>query len=404
VPLRDRSCVRTDTTAVFVSLDEIANACQGAPVPMSVRPLLYRFSALAPLAFVACTSGSSAPPAPIDASVDAAPSAHANGTVEPWSTLAPMPVPRANHCSVTASGYLVVIGGNYGNEDGGFTNTNAVDVALLHADGSLGPWTQAGTTPSPVNSCTATAKGSTIYIVDGIYDDMSKSGQVFAASLSTGGMLGAWTSLGALPNGPSGTMTVPYSNAWITSDAASTLYVMDPRLDTLSVVATLHVPLEPSFGAWSEDDWLPGFLGHPQYAFTGAYFYVLGGYSSDDAGDLSVVGSVHGAPLESNGRVGSAFASQALPSPVDFGAAVAVDGWVFEVGGQNNVFAGPGIPNVVSAEVGSDGQLGKWATQPGLPQGRTSPALTLAGDFLYVTGGGYQAGGLDTVFAARVRF
>jgi hypothetical protein len=31
-------------------------------------------------------------------------------------------------------------------------------------------------------------------------------------------------------------------------------------------------------------------------------------------------------------------------------------------------------------------------------------AVTLAGDFLYVSGGGYQGPGVDTVYAARVRF
>ena len=36
--------------------------------------------------------------------------------------------------------------------------------------------------------------------------------------------------------------------------------------------------------------------------------------------------------------------------------------------------------------------------------GYVAVALTLAGDFLYVTGGGYMGPGLDTVFAARVRF
>jgi hypothetical protein len=94
----------------------------------------------------------------------------------------------------------------------------------------------------------------------------------------------------------------------------------------------------------------------------------------------------------------------ALPKPTSFGQAVAVDDWLFTVGGKDEVLTGKGRSDVVAARIGADGTLGAWSALPTLPQGRTSLALTLAGDFLYVTGGGYDAGGLDTVFAARVRF
>jgi hypothetical protein len=331
---------------------------------------------------------------------------HANGTLGTWQTLAPMPLPRANHCAVAAGGYLVVIGGNYASGGGNFVTTDAVDVAALKGDGTVGPWSDAGKTPLPVFECTATASGSTIYLVDGIYCATpmdcsspvpSDQGHMFSAELSANGKLGPWKSLGPLPKG----QDALYSNAWIATDTSATLYAMDARMNSTS---TLHIGTSPTLGMWSDDDWLPGFLAHAQYAFTGAYVYVLGGYDSTADASLVTVAGGNGAPIEASGKVGAAFATQALPTPVAFGQAVAADDWIFLVGGASDVFVGPGLATAQSSQVGAGGQLGKWGALSSLPEGRRDQALTLAGDFLYLTGGGYTAGGFPTVFAARVRF
>jgi hypothetical protein len=329
-----------------------------------------------------------------DAASDTAPSGHANGTLGAWQTLAPMPLPRANHCAVAANGYLVVIGGNYAAE-GGFVSTDAVDVAPLQADGSIGAWSRAGTTPSPVYECTSAALGSTIYLVDGIYDDMNDEGHVFSAELSSKGSLGPWTPLGPLP----AAQDVFASNAWFATDSAATLVAID---SSSSFTSVLEISTVPKLGTWSQETWLPGFLGRPEYAFTGTFVYAMGGYLSDDAGNPTVT-TVQGARVAADGKVGTSFETEALPVPITYGEAVAVDDWIFVVGGKATLF-GSGEATTLSSQVGSGGQLGPWKAQASLPQGRTDMALTLAGDFLYQTGGGYTAGGVATVFVARVRF
>jgi hypothetical protein len=328
---------------------------------------------------------------PVDAS-----SAAANGTLGAWQSLSPMPLPRANHCAVAAAGYLVVIGGNY-EADGGtsFIDIDAVHVAAIRADGTLGAWSQAGSTPSPVSGCTAAANGSTIYLVDGIYDDMADQGHAFSAELSASGTLGSWTALGALPN----TEDAFSSDAWFLASSAGTLLAMG---STLTATAALELTTVPTTGAWSADTWLPGFLGRPEYAFTGSYVYALGGYLSNDGGNPTVT-TATGAAVESDGKVGTPFVTEALPSPITFGRAVAVDAWVFVVGGKSSLF-GPGESGTYSAKVGASGQLGTWSAQAALPEGRTDMALTLSGDFLYLTGGGYMGPGVASVFSARVRF
>jgi hypothetical protein len=58
----------------------------------------------------------------------------------------------------------------------------------------------------------------------------------------------------------------------------------------------------------------------------------------------------------------------------------------------------------VASKIGAGGALGGWARVGALPAARTSHSVAASGDFLSVTGGGFDAGGLDTVFIARVRF
>ena len=338
-----------------------------------------------------------APPVPVT---------RANGQLTAWSTGPAMPVARANHCSVVANGYLVVIGGNYkpkGATD--FKNLADVHVARIAADGSLGEWKLAGSAPSAVNSCTAASDGKSLYLVDGIFDDATKGSKVRRAPLSDGGDLGAWQDLGALPVG----VRVLYSNASVYS---GTLVALHARLpDDGDGVALVGAPIAgSSLGSWKQTTWLTGFRGHPQYAFAkpneagsnATYVYALGGYSGSTSGN-AVLADGAGAALDTGEAPGKSFAVPALPKPTSFGQAIGVDDYVFVVGGKDDVLSGKGRADAYVARV-EGGPLGAWATVASLPQGRTSHSLALHGDFLYVTGGGFDAGGLDTVFTARVRF
>jgi hypothetical protein len=155
-------------------------------------------------ALAACSSSSddpaAAPIAPPPAVTPTTP--RANGTLEAWTTLAPLPTPRANHCAVAANGFLVVIGGNHKPKGAAeFVNLADVHVARIAADGTLGAWTRAGSTPSPVSSCTAASDGKDVYLVDGIFVDATLGAKVRRATLADDGTLGAWQELGALPDG-----------------------------------------------------------------------------------------------------------------------------------------------------------------------------------------------------------
>ena len=346
--------------------------------------------------------------AAIDASpADAAVATRANGQLTSWATSAPLPTPRANHCSVVANGFLVVIGGNYMPPGkSAFVNIADVHVARIAADGSLGAWKVAGQTPSPVNSCTAASDGKDVYLVDGIFDDMAAGGKVRRATLSDDGDLAAWETLGALPGG----VDVLYSIARVTAGRLDAFYAELPGSG--DGIALAGAPVTgTSLGAWQHTTWLTGFRGHPQYAFAtldaslggGSYVYALGGYTSGDGGN-DVVADGAAAVLDAAGVPGASFAVRALPKPTSFGQAIAVDDWLFVIGGKSGVFGSAGSTDAVAAHIGAGGALDSWTTVASLPAGRTSHSVAASGDFVYVTGGGFDAGGLDTVFSARVRY
>lgn len=367
----------------------------------------------------ACSSTSSEPAAVSDAGSDTAAAAtKANGSVGAFSNGPAMPKPRANHCAVATNGFLVVVGGNYKDTaKNAFVSLDEIDAAPVAADGSLGDWKQIGTTPSPVISCTATANGSTIYLLDGIYDDTTVGGKVYSATIGADGMLSAFQSIGALPatsdvysstawiDGPAGSETLSVFNSYLPSgpvddagfeitDDAGNPIITDAG--ALTILTTSLASL-----AWNETPFLPAFRGEPQLAYTQGFVYALGGYSgAADGGPPDLPEQVN---VEARGSAG-AHATTPLPKATMFGSAVAVDGYLFLFGGRDDIFSGTPRADVLSAPIASDGTLGAWTAQTPMPAPRTNGSVVTYGDFAYVTGGGNDGPGLDSVFYARVRF
>lgn len=343
-------------------------------------------------------SCSSQEPSSSDASTEAGEAgagAKANGTLGLWQTLAPMPNARANFCATVAGGFVVAIGGNYP-ADGGFTKLDAVHVARFHDDGSLDPWQLAGHAPSGVTECTVAASGSTIYLLDGLYDDTSKEGVLFTADLAADGTLGAWTQGPALPNQD----RLLDDLAFTTSDR---LFALTSKIS--GSCASVSTSLS-DLSLWRDIDFFPEFRGRPQWADAvvgGALFgYVLGGYSDADSGN-QVLASGTGVVLNADGTTGAAFDVTPLPQPTTFGTAVGVDDWVFVVGGRDAIFGGSPRNTILSAQADAQGKLGAWSQQAPLPAPRTNVAAVVAGSYLYVLGG-VATQATDTVYAAQVRF
>lgn len=333
------------------------------------------------------------------ADVDAAPPEPpvANGTLGAWTPGPAMPVPRANHASVVLGDDLVVIGGNYRPVPGGaFVRTDRVDAATIAADGSLGAWRQMGTLSSAASEPCAAVWRDQLLVIGGLHDEPSDDSQVWAATRQPDGTLGAFTSLGHLPTG----REAIGSEAYVAGD---TLYVMSGTLpldgDTLSVLIT---PLGAGPLAWREQVLapMPGWRGQPMFAFTGNAFHALGGYLG---GTVEVVADVQWARL-AGGVLTPGPDEAPLPAPTAAGEVMAVDGYAFLVGGKPRINGSMGQSGVYVTPIAADGALGLWNPSTALPVGRTNHDLALGATHLYLTGGSFDMGGVDTVFSAQVRF
>lgn len=315
----------------------------------------------------------------------------ATGEVADWQAGPSLPVARANHCAVAIGDWVLVVGGNHA-EGSGFASTDEIDAAQLQPDGTLGAWQVAGHLPSAASEPTCTSDGRVLYVIDGIYDNDADGGQVWTATLDADGRLSPLTSFGHLPEG----VVAIASGAHVSN---GTLVLTHAKLpndgDTL---VTLHTPL-PSL-AWTTDDWQIGFHAMYETAFTASAAYVLGGYHDPAVGALAdtYVGSL------SAGALTQVSPSSALPAPIAFGAAVAVDDWLFVTGGRGQVFGAPGTTNVYAAPIGAGGALGAWQTVTALPMQRTNHAAVVVGDFLVLAGGAANGPGDTNVLVARVRY
>lgn len=331
---------------------------------------------------VLCLVGCAASPAP-----DAA-----TGQLGAWQPGPALPVARANHCSAAIDDWVLVIGGNRASGSA-FVSTDEIDAAQVADDGTVGPWQVAGHLPSPVSECDATSDGAHLYVIDGLYDDATQDGKIFTADLDATGTLGALTTLGALPDG-----VVTIATGATVHEGE--LLVMDQLLPgSGSSVVTLRTPLAGI--SWTSDDWKIGFHAQSAYAFSAAFAYSLGGYEDPSVG---AVADVYVAPIGAAGAIGTVMATAALPAPLAFGQAVAVDDWVFLAGGRAETFGGSGATDVYAAPIGDAGALASWATTMPLPVGRTNFALVVVGDYLVLTGGASAGPGDTTVLTARVRF
>jgi hypothetical protein len=310
----------------------------------------------------------------------------ATGQLEEWTAGPVLPTPRANHCSAAIGDWVLAIGGNFKQPSGEFAKTDEIHAARVTDDGVMGPWQLAGRTASPVTECSATTDGARLYVIDGIYDVETDGRQVFAAPFDQAtGMLGELGSTSTLPS------------AVISSEAAvrdGRLLVMDTLLEAegdRTVTYTFDAD------AWLTADWGIGFRAQAEYAFSDRFAYTLGGYTGGEGNPAT--SEVFVATLD----IRDVRPTTPLPEPVIFGEAVAVDDWVFVVGGRSQVFGGVASTRVFAAQA-IDGALGAWREVAELPMGRTNHELVLVGDDLVVVGGADAAGGDANVLMARVRF
>ena len=207
----------------------------------------------------------------------------------------------------------------------------------------------------------------------------------------TAGTVGSWSASTALPSGHGFHSSVAYGGY------VYTLGGFDENYSLSSDVLVAPVNGDGSMGSWSSTTALPS----GRYAFSAVayngFLYVIGG---DDGG--SALSDVLVAPINADGSVGSWSSTTELPFGRDALSVFAYNGFIYAIGGYNG-YEGPGLlSDVVVAPINADGSVGSWSSTTSLPVERYLLSVVAYNGFVYVIGGDDTSGPLSDVLVAQI--
>lgn len=213
-------------------------------------------------------------------------------------------------------------------------STNGGAASLLGMNsGETGSWNSAATTLTGTRAYagTATANGY-VYVVGGNSTTTAQS-TVYYAKINSDGTTGAWTT---------NTYALPVATAYTTATAQN------------------------------------------------GYLYVLGGSNSGGTEQTTV----YFTRLNSDGSTGSWNTTTVLPAARSNGSAVAVNGYMYYIGGQNS--SDTAQNTTYYAKINSDGTLDSWTTGSTITNARKSAQIATANGYIYVAGGVDNTGTYQT--------
>jgi hypothetical protein len=120
---------------------------------------------------------------------------NADGTVEAWQTLEPLPRPRSHHAAFAHDNFLYVVGGMDGPVGGMQAVFLDVIRAPILADGSIGDWQIVSRIPHSYATHASHFFGGYLWLIGGVEDNARFVATVLRAELRPDGRVGAWAEL-----------------------------------------------------------------------------------------------------------------------------------------------------------------------------------------------------------------
>lgn len=199
------------------------------------------------------------------------------------------------------------------------------------------------------------------------------SGSSYASGAA--GSVGTWQTTTALPIAYDDQMaSVSYNNY------AYVIGGVTPGGSWSSAVYYAPMNSDGSVGTWqTASNSLPQAINNEAAVAYNGYLYAIGGDNSS-----AISSSVYYAPLNSDGSVGTWQTASSLPGPVANGAAVEDNGYVYVLGGNNS---GGQVSSVYYAPLNSNGSIGTWQTASNLPSSSNYATAVVNNGYLYLVGG-----------------
>ncbi|HVE80922.1 MAG TPA: hypothetical protein VNA68_02165 [Candidatus Dormibacteraeota bacterium] len=235
---------------------------------------------------------------------------NSNGTTEAWVSTTALPQARWGAHSVVVNGYVYVVGGL----DASGTDNTTVYSAKLNADGTLGSWQTTTALPNARSLASGLTANGYIYII-GSNDTSTTS---YYAKANSDGTVGAWQST-----------TIPNWTRYDASAAANGyLYIIaggGPEANSDTNIAYVRVNANGSLGTWqlASNRLTEGRSSRPRAVVSNGYLYVYGNSTS-----------VEYAKLNSDGSPGTwTTSANALPANIRAQGAVVANGYIYSLGG-----------------------------------------------------------------------
>ena len=277
----------------------------------------------------------------------------------PW-TLGPPTNNGAAHDGVAGvPGFLYTI-----------TNGGTVEVAPIHSDGSLSPWSFTSTPDAARAFGIMVASSSHVYVAGGWTSGCCRTpdnSQVEVATISPDGSLSAWTFTAS--------MTIPRANH-AGAVGAGRLYMLANYGGSASVESAA-IQADGSLSPWRTETSMLRARERPAAAVVGNHLYVIGG--------LPFTTSVERAPIGSDGVLGAwEYVSSTQRARYELGAS-AIGSSLFAIGGYNNTDG-----SFASVEIAdeSGGALGPWSFTSSMTRPRDNSDAAAVGNTVYVVGPG----------------
>ncbi len=305
----------------------------------------------------------------------------ADGSVGTWNQTARSSAngtlsARSGQGGAAYNGKIYIFGGASGS-----IYLNDVQVAPLVNGGTLGPsWTSTTAfTTARVQSASVAYNGE-LYVIGGVSSAGTRLADVQFTGISDGGTLqNSWTTTTAFPTARSGHTAIAYNGF---------LYVIGGQSASavLNDVQFAPINADGTIGTWTgTSSFTTARRAHTSVVYDGN-LYVIGGLNSAGARLSDVqVASIN----SSNGTLGTWQTTTALPAGLSESAGVAYSGCLYMIGGIDNTGSPTGN---LMAPINTDGTVGAWTatTSPATPTYEHT-AVAVNG-YVYVLGGTNSSG------------
>lgn len=241
-----------------------------------------------------------------------------DGTLGAWSAATTLPSVYCFSTAIVTKNKVYLIGG-YLN---GSTATNAIFVADINADGTIGTWGNGPNLPATVSYSHAFINVNKLYVVGGY--NGSPLNSLYSAEIKDDGSLTNWSTETNLP------VTVYQSTLLVIKNK---VYLIGGYQNSAAsnVIYSAVLNSDGSIGTWTIDSYLPMTFVLHQGIVTRNVIYIFGGLQNDVAS-----ANIYKAEIRSDGSIGGwQLQTWTLQGPMSYTNVAVVKSKVYILGGNN---------------------------------------------------------------------